>query len=82
MNFPRYQFYLRHYVDEAIQNSDGSNRGISEYLWTLQVKGIYVRERAEKERALTDTRRAFDEHRHWPLPIILSHLGLEPAAEK
>ena len=78
MNFTRYQHYLRQYVTEAIQNSDGSNRGISEFLWTIQVKGFLVRERSEKERALADARKAFDEHRHWPREIILSQLGISP----
>ncbi len=78
MNFNRYQHYLRQYVTEALQNSDGSNRGISEFLWTIQVKGFLVRERTEKERALADARKAFDEHRHWPLDIILSQLGITP----
>ncbi len=82
MNFNRYQHYLRQYVTEALQNSDGSNRGISEFLWTIQVKGFLVRERTEKERALADARKAFDEHRHWPLDIILSQLGVELAGSK
>ncbi len=77
MNRERYQHYLQLYVSEAIQNSDGSNRGIYEHLSTIQVKGLLVRERAEKERALADARQAFDEHRHWPLEIILSQLGIQ-----
>jgi hypothetical protein len=77
MDFKVYQEYLQRYIDEAILNSDGSNRGISEYLWAQQVKGRFARHRQERLRALTDARRAFDEHRHWPLEIVLSHLGLK-----
>ena len=78
MDLLRYQEYLRQYVGQAIQNTDGSNRQISEYLSEIQVKGFLVRHRTEKERALADARKAFDEHRHWPLEIVLSHLGVRP----
>jgi hypothetical protein len=67
---------LKQYVNQAIQESDGSNRGIAEYLWSIQVKGLLVTHREEKRRALSDARQAFDEHRHWPQEIILSHLGI------
>jgi hypothetical protein len=77
MNRKLYQEYLQQFVTQAIQNSDGSNRGIYELLSEMQVKGLLVRHREEKRRALEDARRAFDEHRHWPLEIILSQLGIE-----
>jgi hypothetical protein len=35
-----------------------------------------VMHREEKQRALADARQAFDEHRHWPLEIVLRHLGV------
>jgi hypothetical protein len=76
MNFARYQQYLHQYVYQAIEESDGTNRGIAEYLWGIQVKGLLVTHREEKQRALTDARQAFDNHRHWPREIILSHLGI------
>jgi hypothetical protein len=76
MNFLRYQQYLKAYVEQAIQESDGSNRGIAEHLWGIQVKGFLVSHREEKQRALNDARQAFDQHRHWPRDIILSHLGI------
>jgi hypothetical protein len=41
------------------------------------VGGLLVLHKEEKQRALADARHAFDEHRHWPLEIILSHLGVE-----
>jgi hypothetical protein len=71
-----YRHYLNQYVKEAVQNSDGSTAGISGYLWEKKVTGILVKHRAEKNKALAEARRAFDEHRHWPVPIVISHLGL------
>jgi len=79
MNRKLYQEYLQQFVTQAIQNSDGSNREIYELLSEMQVKGLLVSHREEKRRALADAQQAFDEHRHWPLEIILSHLGIESA---
>lgn len=76
MEWAAYQSYLEKIVREAIAHSDGSNARISEYLWSLQVKGLLVANKHEKQRALEEARRAFDEHRHWPREIILSHLGV------
>lgn len=77
MNRHIYQRYLQEYISEAIQNSDGSNRGIAEHLSTIQIGRFFVTHREEKWRALADARAAFDDHRHWPLDIVLSHLGVE-----
>jgi hypothetical protein len=71
-----YRRYLQEYVAQARQASDGSVRGIAEELGAIHVSGLLVTHKEEKKRALADARRAFDEHRHWPLEIILSHLGL------
>ncbi len=71
-----YQQYLSQYISEAIRHSDGSTRGIAEHLSTIQVKGAFVAHREEKQRALKDARQAFDDHRHWPLEIVLKHLGV------
>jgi hypothetical protein len=76
-----YQQYLQQYVNEAIQNSDGTNYGIASYLDSIQVKGLLVRHKEEKKRALLDAGKAFNEHRHWPLEIVLSHLGVETSAK-
>lgn len=81
MNFLIYKRYLTQFVREAIQNSDGSNAGISGYLWAKRISGIFVQHRTEKERALHDARKAFDEHRHWPREIIISHLGISDRDE-
>ena len=76
MDRVRYQQYLKQYIVEAVQHSDSSTRGIAEHLSTIQVKGRLVMHREEKQRALADARQAFDEHRHWPLEIVLRHLGV------
>jgi len=81
MNFARYQQYLHQYVCQAIEESDGTNQGIAECLWGTQVKGLLVTHREEKRRALDDARKAFDDHRHWPREIILSHLGISYLGE-
>ena len=77
MNRALYQKYMQQYINQAAQESDGTPREIYERLAEMQVKGLLVRHRTEKQRALKDARLAFDEHRHWPLDIILSHLGIE-----
>jgi len=77
MNIGLYRKYLNLYVREAIENSDGSRSGISEYLGSIKVSGFLTRDKDEKKRAIQDAKNAFDDHRHWPLQIIVSHLGLE-----
>jgi hypothetical protein len=72
-----YRHYLDVYVQEAIENSDGSNAGILSYLRDIQVRGLLVKHKEEKQKALDEARKAFEEHRHWPTQIVLSHLGVE-----
>lgn len=72
-----YQRYLKEYVQQAVQASNGSVSSIAEELGTIRVSGLLVTHKEEKKRALADARRAFDEHRHWPVEIILSHLGVQ-----
>jgi hypothetical protein len=84
MDIGLYRKYLQQYVIEGIQNSDGSNRGIAEHLDTIQIKGFFgffIKHKEERLRALADARQAFDRNRHWPLDIILSHLGVEMPTE-
>ena len=78
MDIGVYRQYIEKYVLEAIQNSDGTVSGISNYLWNINISGFLVRNRTEKQRALEDARHAFDSHRHWPVEIVLSHLGIKP----
>lgn len=82
MDIGVYRQYLEKYVLEALQKSDGTVSGISSYLWNMNISGFLVRNRTEKQKALDDARSAFDSHRHWPLEIILSHLGVKPETTK
>jgi hypothetical protein len=72
-----YRKYLQEYVTQALRDSDGTVSGVREYLDSIQVRGFLVSHKLEKQRALADAVQAFSEHSHWPLEIILSHLGIE-----
>ena len=76
MDLGLYRQYLEEYVREALQNTEGTNRAIREYLSEKQIPRFLVRHREEKQRALAEARRAFDEHSHWPVEIVISHLGI------
>ncbi len=76
MDLRVYRHYLELFVREAVENSDGTNPSVSNYLWEKKVTGLWVRHRLEKQKALNEARKAFDEHRHWPMEIVLSHLGI------
>ena len=77
MDIGLYRQYLQQYVQEALDHSNGTIAGIAENLHAKHVSGLLVIHKEEKKRALADACQAFDEHRHWPLDIILSHLGVE-----
>jgi hypothetical protein len=77
MDLGAYQRYLESYVKEAVERSDGTTARISEILWSMKVGGFLTRQRAEKQKAIDEARKAFDDHRHWPVEIILSHLGIQ-----
>ena len=77
MNHQLYRQFLQQYIQEANENSDGTNAGIAEYLGNITVGGLLTRHKEEKKRALIDAQVAFNEHRHWPTNIVLSHLGVE-----
>ena len=79
MDIGAYRQALEQFVMDALANSDGTNAGISNYLLNQKVSGLFVPNKAEKQKALNDARQAFDEHRNWPVNIILSHLGIKPA---
>ena len=76
MNIGAYRQALEKYVTEAVQNSDGTHKDISSYLWNIKLSRLSLN-RYEKQRALEDARHAFDDHRQWPVDVILSHLGLK-----
>lgn len=78
MNQKLYRQYMREYLRDALQKSDGSNAGVSNYLMQQIPPGRFTRHREEKARALTDVQRAFAEHRHWPVDMVLTYLGIKP----
>lgn len=78
LNIVIYHQFLQEIVQEAIDHSDGSNVQISEYLWSKKITNWFTRHKTEKRKALEEARKAFDTHRHWPLEIVISHLGLDP----
>lgn len=78
MDFKIYRKYLIQFIQEAIQNSNGTNAGIAEVLQERTIgRAPWIRHKEEQQRALLDARKAFDEHRHWPLDLVLSHLGID-----
>lgn len=77
MDYARYRQYLEDFIRDALDNSDGTNSGIAEYLWSKSEAGRFSIHREEKNKALAEARQAFTEHRHWPLSIVISHLGIE-----
>jgi hypothetical protein len=78
MNIKLYEQYMNQYIQQAIAESDGTIASITECLFAIQVRRWFVSNHEERGRALSDAQHAFSEHRHWPLEIILSHLGVEP----
>jgi hypothetical protein len=78
MDIVVYRQCLKQLLQEAVRNSDGSREGMGDYLQSKTISGLFVRHREEKKRALAEARQAFEEHRHWPVGIIISHLGVEP----
>lgn len=78
MDVNAYRSFLKELIGDALENTDGSVSEITAYLHTRQVSGLLVRNKKEKQRALLDAQTAFSEHRHWPLRIVISHLGLDP----
>ena len=77
LNIKLYQQYLHQYLKEAVKNSDASVSGIQRYLSDIRPPGRFAMHKKEKTQALADAKRAFEEHRHWPLEIILSQLGVD-----
>lgn len=77
LDHKQYKQFLREYIRDAIANSNGTNAGIIEWLMEQKEPGRFARHRAEKVRALTDARAAFNEHRQWPTEIILSFIGVK-----
>ena len=77
MDIGAYRNAVQTFVRQALENTDGSNKKISEYLWTLSIPRFLARHKTEKRQALLDVRKAFDDHSYWPLDVILSQLGVD-----
>lgn len=77
MDIGAYRTAVQNYVKLALENTDGSNKQISEYLWSVSVPRFLARNKTEKRRALADVRKAFDDHAYWPLEVILTQLGVD-----
>jgi hypothetical protein len=80
MDHKLYTQYMHAYLKDALQNGCHTPTEIARYLDELPWPGRFARNKEERIRALRAVRQAFTEHRHWPLDIILSHLGID--AEK
>ena len=77
MDQKMYRQCLREYLRDALQKSDGSNAGMSNYLMQQIEPGRFARNREEKIRALNEVQRVFSEHRHWPVDMIFTYLGIK-----
>jgi hypothetical protein len=77
MDIGAYRAAVQDYVIQALENTDRSNKQISEFLWSLSVPRFLARNKTEKRRALADVRKAFDDHGYWPLEVILNQLGVD-----
>ena len=77
MDHKIYRQYMRSYIEAAIRNGYAKPTEIARYLDEIPWPGRFARHKEERTRALLDVRQAFSEHRHWPLDIILSHMGLD-----
>jgi hypothetical protein len=78
MDYKLYNQYMHKYLKEALENGHRTPPEIAAYLDAIPLPGRFARNKLERARALREVRQAFTEHRHWPLEIILSHLGIDP----
>lgn len=77
MNHQLYQKYLHDYLQEALGRVSHNTPAVMVYLSEMEMPGRFARHREERLKAITTLRQAFEEHRHWPLEIVISHLGLD-----
>jgi len=77
MDHKLYSQYMHIYLKEALVNGNSKPVEIARYLDEIPLPGRFARNKEERIRALQAVRQAFNEHRHWPLEIILSHLGID-----
>lgn len=77
MNHSLYEKYRLQYLKEAIEASDKTTREIYRALTEIPPPGRFSFHKHEKLRAVNDLLGTFADRRHWPLDIILSHLGID-----
>lgn len=78
MDYKLYDQFMHAYLKEALLTGHAKPAEIAAYLDEIPLPGRFTRHKEERMRALHTVRQAFTEHRHWPLTIILSHLGIDP----
>ena len=78
MDHKLYNHYMHEYLKAAMASGHSKPVEIAKYLDEISFPGRFARNKEERIRALREVRQAFNEHRHWPLEIILSHLGIDP----
>jgi len=76
MDHEAYEKYRRQYLKKAYQESDHTPQAIYRALTEIRQPGRFAFNRDEKMRALRDLESAFEDRRHWPLDIILSHIDI------
>jgi hypothetical protein len=74
MDQKRYHEYLIEFTKEALDSTDGTPQGASNYLSTLKKPGILARQ--EKKEAFRRAKKVFAEMRDRPLWLVLKALGL------
>ena len=78
MDHKLYFQFMHEYLKEALASGHDKPVDIARYLDEIPLPGRFARNKEERIRALLAVRQAFTEHRHWPVEIILSHLGIDP----
>jgi hypothetical protein len=79
MDYQRFNQFMQAYLKDALASGARTPAEIARYLDEIPWPGRLARHKLERVRALREVRQAFTEHKHWPLDIILSHLGIDPA---
>ncbi len=82
MDIGVYRKYLDELIHSALEATDGSYTQIVEYLRDQRIPRFFTSHRKEKERALKDALAAFEDHRHWPVDITISQLGVQDLPNK
>jgi hypothetical protein len=77
MDHALYEKFRRQYLKQAIEATNRTPNEIYRALTEMPRPGRFSFNKEEKLRALHDLQQAFEDHRHWPLDIILSHLGID-----